>query len=296
MWILVYKVGESCSLNADIFNWYKLITYHKIIIICAGASYNNNSNNYDQALKVYSSQCRKSEEQRQGVILIHQKLVEKDFIKKLSDFDEDTQNYITNTAFQHYNPWRILLKEDSNSTPVRMVVDPTMTSFNLLLAKGENSLKYIFDIIVRNRCRQNAWSRDISMLYNQLHSDISALPSSLFLFHNSLDPNNEPEVWVMTRGWYGISSTGGQAGAAVIKLISMAGSEDQDAVETLEKDKFLDDLLGGNETKEGVDKQIQGTTNILGRGGFSLKFLVHSGVKPCDKASSDGETVKMLGY
>ena len=67
----------------------------------------------------------------------------------------------------------------------------------------------------------------------------------------------------------------------------MAGSEDQDAVETLEKDRFVDDLLGVSEPGDGVDKQICGTTNILGRGGFSLKLIVHSGVKPCDKASSD---------
>ena len=60
----------------------------------------------------------------------------------------------------------------------------------------------------------------------------------------SLDPNIEPEVWLMTRAWYGISSTGGQAGAAIIELISMAGPEDQDAIETLEKDRFVDDLLG----------------------------------------------------
>ena len=100
----------------------------------------------------------------------------------------------------------------------------------------------------------------------------------------------------MTRAWYGISSTGDQAGAAIIKLINMAGSEEQDAVEMLKKDRFVDDLLGGSETREGVDKQICGTTNILGRVGFSLKFIVHSGVKPCEKASSDGETVKMLGY
>ena len=43
-------------------------------------------------------------------------------------------------------------------------------------------------------------------------------------------------------------------------------------------------------------KKICGTTNILGRGEFSLVFIVYSGVKPCDKASSDGETIKMLGY
>ena len=61
----------------------------------------------------------------------------------------------------------------------------------------------------------------------------------------------------MTRAWYGISCTGGKAGAAIIKLIGMAGSEDQDAVKTLEKDRFVDDLLGGEETREGVDKQVR---------------------------------------
>ena len=54
--------------------------------------------------------------------IVHQELVEKDFIKKLSDVDKDTQEFNTNAAFQHYNPWRIVLKEDSISTSVRMVV------------------------------------------------------------------------------------------------------------------------------------------------------------------------------
>ena len=91
------------------------------------------------------------------------------------------------------------MKEDSISTPVRIVVDPNMTSFNLLLAKGENHLGYIFDIIVRRKCKQHAWSSNISKLYNQLHLDISVLPYSSFFFHDSLDPNIETEVWVMTR-------------------------------------------------------------------------------------------------
>ena len=157
-------------------------------------------------------------------------------------------------------------------------------------------LGYVFDIIVRNRCKQHVWSSDISKLYNQLHLNISALPYSSLLFHDSLDSNIEPEVWVMTRVWYGISSTGGQGGAAIIKLIGMAEAEDLSAVETLEKDRFVDDLLGGNETRGGVKLQVDGITTILGRGGFSLKFIIHSRIKPCEKASSDGKSVKLLGY
>ena len=100
----------------------------------------------------------------------------------------------------------------------------------------------------------------------------------------------------MTKAWYGISNTGGQAGAAILKLVDLAEEEDREAVETLKKDRFVDDLLGGEETREGVNKQVDGIVRMLGRGGFNLKFVVNSGVKPCEKASSDGETVKMLGY
>ena len=97
----------------------------------------NNSNNYDQALKLYRGQCRKSEEQRQGMRVVHQELVEKGFMKKVRDCDKEIQDFIMSATFQHHNPWRIVLNEDSISTPVRMVGDPIMTSFNLLLAKGE---------------------------------------------------------------------------------------------------------------------------------------------------------------
>ena len=107
----------------------------------------NNSNNYDQALKLYRGQCRKSEEQRQGMRVVHQELVEKGFMKKVRDCDKEIQDFIMSATFQHHNPWRIVLKEDSISTPVRQVVDPTMTSFHLLLAKAENCLGHIFDII-----------------------------------------------------------------------------------------------------------------------------------------------------
>ena len=138
----------------------------------------NGSNNKDQALKVYKGQCRMSKEQQQGMIIVQKELIEKDFMKRLDDCNRETQDFINNASFQYYNPWRIFLKEDSISTPVRMVVDPTVTSFNLLLAKGEHRLGYIFDIIVRNRCKQHAWSSDISKLYNQLHWEISALPYS----------------------------------------------------------------------------------------------------------------------
>ena len=77
---------------------------------------------------------------------------------------------------------------------MRLVVDPSCSGLNLLLAKGENTLGNIFEFLVRNRTRQLSWASDISKLYNPLHLDESALPFSLFLFNESLDESTEPEM------------------------------------------------------------------------------------------------------
>ena len=110
---------------------------------------------------------------------------------KLSDLPAHLQEFIRTADFNHYYCWRVVYKEDSQSTLVRLVVDPTMSGLNILLAKGENNLGNIFDILVRSRTNQFSWAADISKLYNMLHLDYSALPFSLFLYHTSMDANIE---------------------------------------------------------------------------------------------------------
>ena len=69
----------------------------------------NGPNNKSQALKVFKSQCRKGEDQRNGMRIVNKELVE----KKLVDFDESTQDFIKNASFQHR------LKRGFYLTPVR---------------------------------------------------------------------------------------------------------------------------------------------------------------------------------
>ena len=56
----------------------------------------------------------------------------------LESLDPETVSFIINAPFCHYYLWRVVNKEDSISTPVRLVVDPTMSGLNLTLAKREN--------------------------------------------------------------------------------------------------------------------------------------------------------------
>ena len=55
-------------------------------------------------------------------------------------------------------------------------------------------------------------------------------------------------------------------------------------------------MLSGDQDEESRDRQIEAVKEVLKREGFSLKFVVQNGDKPSDKASSDGETMKLLGY
>ena len=107
---------------------------------------------------------------------VHKDLVDKGFMVKLDRMDPAKRKVVEMAPFQHYNPWRLVMKMDSVTTPVRMVVDPTITKFNEILAKGENRMGSIFSIMIRCRCTEYVWSSDISKLYNQLILDDPSLP------------------------------------------------------------------------------------------------------------------------
>ena len=254
------------------------------------------NNNYRQARNVYLSQCKKSTIEKEGMIKAHKELVDKGFMIKLTDLKPQTQQAIKTAPFNHYYPWFIVRKDDSISTPIRLVVDPSMSGLNLILPKGENRLGQILDIVIRNRVVRHIFSSDVSKLYNQLELNEDAYPYSLFLYHESLDPGKEPEVYVMLRAWYGVISTGNQAGYALDQLAEIGKEEFTAAKPCLDRDRYVDDIMAGHNTLEGRENQINQVQELLSRAGFSLKYIVKSGEPPSEKASTDGKSVKLLGY
>ena len=53
----------------------------------------------------------------------HQELVDKGYMQELSSLPQSTQDIIASTPFCHFYPWRAVYKDDSVTTPVRLVVD-----------------------------------------------------------------------------------------------------------------------------------------------------------------------------
>jgi hypothetical protein len=252
-------------------------------------------NNFNQAFKVYQAQCKKRDDVKDQVRKAHGELVEKGYMLQLVDLPKDLQDTVNNAPFQHYYPWRAVYKEDSVTTPVRLVVDPTMTGLNEILAKGVNMLSKIPELLVRFRCFKRTWNTDISKLYNQLHLNKSSLAFSLFLFHSNLDQRTPPSVWVMSRAWYGVSSTGNQAGVAIEFLAHQFRETYPDAFTALISSRYVDDILSGANSEAELESQILQTQECLKAGGFSLKYVARSGQKPPSKASANGTSVGCLG-
>lgn len=253
------------------------------------------SNNHYQAIRAYKTQCRKPLHVKEGIRKAQKELVDKGFMVKLSDLSSSQQELIKASKFQHYYPWSSVEK-DSISTPVRLVVDPSRTGLNMILAKGENNMAKIHEILIRNRCRRHIFTSDISKLYNQLHLKDSALPYSLFLFSDELDMDLEPTTYVLVRAWYGVRSTGNQSGEALESLASTNAEEFPLASDVLLTDRYVDDLLSGANSKEIRDQQVAEIQSVLKQGGFKLKYVAVSGESPHEEASGDGETLKILGY
>ena len=256
--------------------------------------HNGNSNRY-QAMRVYKSQCRKPEQVKQKLRETMSDLMERGFMVKVTDLGQEQQDFISTAKFHHYFPWRAVYKEGSVSTPVRIVVDPSASGLNQILAKGENMLGRIPEILINFRSNPHAWCSDISKMYNMLKLKDQALPYSLFLYNNSLSEDQEPDVYCMQSAWYGVSSSGNQANVAIDMLWQKFGEELPEAVVPLGMDRYMDDVDSGASTREEADEQIKQVKECLSRGGFKPKFVAHTGEAPPDAASSDGRTVSVLG-
>merc|ERR1740128_32703 len=223
---------------------------------------------------------------KSAMVKVQKDLVEKGFMMKLSDLNQGQSMIIQKAGFKHYMPWNIAEKPESTSTPVRMVVDASITGLNEILAKGENKMSKINNILIRNRCRKYIWTSDISKLYNQLHLNDTALPYALFLFNDSLSLTDPPEVYVMTRAWYGVSPTGNQSTEALTRLTSLLQEQYPLASPVVRDDLYVDDTITGSNEEPTALKQIKETLSAFSQGGFALKYVVRSGSDPPEEAST----------
>ena len=258
--------------------------------------FGDEGSNFGQARLTFLQQCRKPEDIKEGIRSEMTKLLDAGFVCPLTDLPAETRALIQGAAVKHYFPWRSVAKPDSVSTPTRLVVDPSMSLLNLILAKGDPQLSSMFSILLRARSAPCLWSADVKKLYNMLFLEEECLPYSLFLYNPSLDSSEEPQVFVLLRAWYGVASTSGQATYAMRKLGLDHAKSHPLGSRVLLSDAYVDDLLPATQSRAESDEQVRQVNEILARGGMSLKFVAHSGDPPPELAAPDSDSMSVLGY
>ena len=112
--------------------------------------------NRHKAEKVYKQQLRKLANKPKGkeeVLKSEEKLQQLGYVNYVSNLPDEIQIILKESPIQNYIQWRVVWKENSLTTPSRLVFDasqPTDSGFSLddILAKGRNSMNKLQKVFI----------------------------------------------------------------------------------------------------------------------------------------------------
>ena len=259
------------------------------------------------AEKVLDSQLKatsKNEDARADVMAAFEKLRSRGFVQKYDDLGQEIKD-IMNLAEKpgYVIPWRIVWKLASLSSPCRMVFDasaatPGGESLNNTLAKGENRLIKLFNILLKFRVGAAAFTADISMAYNQIFLKPEDYRYQLFLWKEDLNPSSPTQLWVVTTLIYGVRPSGNLMLAAFTALANHAQKKfpvHSDAGEILKRETYVDDSLHAASSLSKARADADSFQFILSLAGMGVKGFTFSSLPPPPEVSTDGKTAGIVG-
>ena len=260
------------------------------------------------AEKVFNAQMKtveKRPEIKPDVIKALNKLRDRGFVINIKDVPkEDIDKMDEFPGDGYYLPWSIVTKLTSKTSPHRMVfngssVTSTGKSLNNIVAKGENTLARILDILIRFRAKPCAMTGDVRMAYNGIWLHPQFYKFQKFLWREDMDPNNPLDVLIIITLIYGIKSSGQQTLAGFSALAEFCASkypEHHDGAEALKRDFYMDDLLKAVRSAAEARRVARSITFTLNLGKLEIKSYTFNGEKPEEEVTLDGVHVGALGY
>ena len=262
--------------------------------------------NFHIAKKIFESQMKMASNDsnvRRGMIESHKKLADRGHVCKIENLSEDLRKKILETH-GYVIPWRTVAKENSISTPVRIVYDassrtPGGSSLNQILAKGSATLASLFSILLKFRLRKSAFSADVSMAYNGIQIEPEHVAYQKFLWKTDMVDTNPLETWAILTLIYGVRPSGNQMIEGFRRLGEHALLTDQARLAggayALMNDTYMDDVLSANDSVMECEEVASQLKNVLELGSMSVKDITFSGQSPSEAVSSDGTHVGALG-
>ena len=260
------------------------------------------------AEKVFESQMRlinRNPGMREDVIRAHNKLRDKGFVVPMSELSEqDAAEFSVLPGDGVFIPWQIQYKEASKSTPARLVFNGSSTtgtgkSLNSILAKGDNTLAKILDVMIRFRAGAVGMTADVKMAYNGIRLKPQYFKYQKYLWKEDLNPEHVHLVMVIVTLIYGIKPSGQQMIAAFAMLADFCAEhfpQHYDGAEALKKSAYVDDLVHAVRCLVDAHRVAKSISFTLALGSMSVKCFTFTGQTPSDVVSNDGVHVGVLGY
>ena len=259
------------------------------------------------AEKVFQSQMNKiskSEDMKNDVLASFNKLASRGYLLPVSALSEDDRKLVlSDSDAGYFIPWRVVFKENSLSTPCRIVFDasartPGGASLNEILAKGANRLANLHHILLRFRNRASAFCADIRMAYNQVGLVPEHYRYQRFLWKQDLNPTNPTIEHIIATLIYGIKPVGNSLQCGVTEVavhVEVKYPEHRAGAEALKKDAYVDDVGRADHTKKISRSTAASLDFTLAQASMEVKGYTFSGEDPPPEVSADGKRVGLLG-
>ena len=248
-------------------------------------------------LKKVLQKLKKNEEDSMKIKEAFGKLIELGYVIKTSDLPKQVQDKIA-SKIKYHIPWDYVSKPTSITTEKRQVYDAsakTMSgnSLNDILSKGCPKLE--FDSAILNfMVNKFGMCGDLMKFYQsvKLHEDHYNL--QLILWTDSMDPEDEPSEYVITRLTFGLKSSSQQL-EHCIDLLAEENKQKKDLYRILKHQRFVDDIMGSYDCKEKINSLKKEIDSTLQNYGMKVKGYACSYEKP-PLNISDGISLATGGY
>ena len=168
------------------------------------------------------------------------------FSRKLTA--EDIENY---EGPVHYIAHHMVLRPDSESTPVRIVFNSSSSfhghKLNDYWMKGPDLLNNLFGVILRFREKETAIVGDISKMYHRVLIPERDQHVHRYLWRG-MDASREPDVYAKTVLTFGDKPVPAMAQIALKKTAEEGRNDYPRAAETLKRNVYMDDICESVDT------------------------------------------------
>lgn len=184
------------------------------------------------------------------------------FIKEYESLGHLTK--INRPQFGYYLPHHAVIREDSETTKLRVVFDAsakttTNKSLNDIQAIGPVVQDDLFSILIRFRQHKFVLSGDIIKMYRQINVDPSQRNFQLILWRD--DDRKPIETLQLNTVTYGTASAPFLSTRCLFQLANEC--PDPQVSEVIKRDFYVDDLLTGASTVDDLAHIHKGVTNTL---------------------------------